>query len=106
MSAGTIIRSTVEDAHQDDMSGYNDAMMSDSSSRSPVEIRLTSWSELCDALVRGLAHALSNRVGALMALVDLESADLSPEERQLLPREIDRLQEINRMLKLLPAEIE
>jgi hypothetical protein len=79
--------------------------MTDSSSRSPEHIRLVSWTELADALVRGLAHALSNRVAALMALMDLGPGDLSADESQLFPREIDRLQDINRLLKLLPADI-
>jgi hypothetical protein len=71
----------------------------------PVEVRLSSWSELSDALVRGLAHSLSNRIGALMALMHLAPGDLSVEERKFLAVEVDRLQEINRALKLLPADL-
>jgi len=71
----------------------------------PVEVRLSSWSELSDALFRGLAHSLSNRIGALMALMHLAPGDLSVEERQFLAVEIDRLQEVNRALKLLPADL-
>jgi hypothetical protein len=71
----------------------------------PVEIRLSSWIELADALVRGLAHTLSNRIGALMALMHLGPGDPAIEERGFLAAEIDRLQEINRALKLLPADL-
>jgi len=72
---------------------------------SPVEVRVSSWIELADALVRGLAHSLSNRIGALMALMHLGPGDPAIEERGFLAGEIDRLQEINRALKLLPADL-
>src|SRR5262245_18053963 len=71
----------------------------------PVDVRLSSWSELADALIRGLAHSLSNRIGALMALMHLAPGDLSVEERKFLAVEVDRLQEINRALKLLPGDL-
>ena len=72
---------------------------------SPVEIRLSRWSELADALLRGVAHSLSNRIGALMALMHLPPDDTPTEERGFLAVEIDRLQAINRALKLLPADL-
>lgn len=66
------------------------------------EPREEDWSSLTDALLRGVAHALSNRAGALTALRDLGSSD--DEGRELLGGEIERLAQLLRLLRLVPAE--
>lgn len=66
------------------------------------EPRETDWNSLTDALLRGVAHALSNRAGALTALRDLGTSD--DEGRELLAGEIQRLTELIRLLRLVPAE--
>ncbi len=60
------------------------------------------WESLTDALLRGVAHALSNRTGALTALRDLGVSDA--ESRELLGGEIERLTRLIDLLRLLPAE--
>lgn len=65
------------------------------------------WAEEGDALVRGLAHALSNRVAALsLAADDLadESPDVAAEARARLAGEVERLATIDRLLKLVPGD--
>ena len=71
---------------------------------SPPPPAAARWSELCDALIRGIAHSLSNRVGALMALGHAERDALTAADAEMLGQEVDRLLEINRLLKLLPAD--
>jgi hypothetical protein len=74
------------------------------STGSPHPSPAARWSELCDALIRGIAHSLSNRVGALMALAHAERGELTSAEAAMLGQEVNRLAEINRLLKLLPAD--
>jgi hypothetical protein len=63
---------------------------------------LAAWVELADALMRGLVHALNNRVTALSALAEL--AALGDDEltaQRVLPSELARLQQVNVMFRLL-----
>lgn len=65
------------------------------------------WAEEGDALVRGLAHALSNRVAALsLAADDLhdEAAEVRQDARARIATEVERLAALDRLLKLVPAE--
>lgn len=67
------------------------------------------WTDLVDGLLRGLGHALSNRVAGIAALVDIaadgeSSAESDAEMRELMSGELDRLQSLNRLVKLLPRE--
>lgn len=66
------------------------------------EPRDAEWSTLTDALLRGVAHALSNRTGALTALRDLGASEA--ETRELLAGEIERLTQLIRLLRLVPGE--
>jgi C4-dicarboxylate-specific signal transduction histidine kinase len=65
------------------------------------------WPEESEAIVRGLAHALSNRVVALgmagESLDDPEDA-VRAEARAQVRGEAERLAEVTRLLKLLPRE--
>jgi len=64
--------------------------------------QIDAWSQLLDALLQGLGHALSNRIGALIAIADLAAEEGTSTTG--LSKEIERLLELNRLLKLLPAE--
>lgn len=61
------------------------------------------WSTLLDELLRGMAHALSNRIAALMAHSDGVSGGAGSDPSAVLSSEITKLLEINRLLRLLPA---
>ena len=63
------------------------------------------WPELLDALLRGVGHVLSNRIGALMAVAELHSDETYRSDPAHLAIEIERLTELTRLLKLLPAEV-
>ncbi len=67
------------------------------------ERHLDDWNTLLDQLLRGVSHSLSNRAVALSAMAALQQDD-DPEIRELVPAELVRLQELNRLLRLLPAE--
>lgn len=65
------------------------------------------WHEEIDALIRGIAHALSNRAAALsLAAESVDDADpeLRTESRERLTSEVARLGEVTELLKLLPME--
>jgi C4-dicarboxylate-specific signal transduction histidine kinase len=65
------------------------------------------WADEGDALVRGLAHTLSNRVAALGFTVEslgFEDAGSPEELRQALGIELRRLGDLTRLFKLLPRE--
>lgn len=64
--------------------------------------RDSDWIDLTDALLRGTAHALSNRAGALSALRDLGTLD--EDGRELFTGEIARLTRLIHLLRLVPAE--
>jgi hypothetical protein len=65
------------------------------------------WERETDAVLRGLAHALSNRVAALVLsageLTDPDT-DVAAEAASRVVREGERLREIDRVLKLLPRD--
>ena len=66
---------------------------------------LAEWVELSDALMRGLVHALNNRVTAVSAFLEL--AALGDEEltaQRVLPGELIRLQQVNMLFRLLLTE--
>src|SRR5476649_919601 len=66
---------------------------------------LAAWVELSDALMRGLVHALNNRVTAVSAFLEL--AALGDEEltaQRVLPGELARLQQVNMLFRLLLTE--
>lgn len=62
------------------------------------------WSALLDALLRGISHALSNRVSGLMALTGLDPADQDDEMRALIPKELGRLRDLNSLIKCIPVD--
>ena len=64
-----------------------------------------SWTALSEALMRGLVHALNNRVAALSALSELVALgdDVSTTQR-VLPSELARLQQVNVLFRLLLTE--
>lgn len=64
----------------------------------------TRWPALLEALLRGIGHALSNRVAGLLALAEIPPDEHDDESLGLLPHEAQRLQELLRVVKLLPAD--
>jgi hypothetical protein len=62
------------------------------------------WSSVADGLLRGLAHALSNRVAALQAVTQLldVSTTISGELRAALAGEAGRLNALVELLRVLP----
>jgi hypothetical protein len=66
---------------------------------------LESWVELSDALMRGLVHALNNRVTALSAFAELAAlGDGELTAQRVLPSELARLQQVNALFRLLLTE--
>ena len=66
---------------------------------------LADWVELSDALLRGLIHALNNRITALGAFAELAVAgDEEFTPGKILPDEMQRMQQVNRMFRLLLAD--
>jgi hypothetical protein len=63
------------------------------------------WQLVGDAVLRGINHALANRVTALAALTASAFPDEPPgaELVALLALEVERLDELLRLLRLLPA---
>ena len=69
------------------------------------EPALASWTELSEALMRGLVHALNNRVAALSALSELVAlGDDASTTQRVLPGELARLQQVNVLFRLLLTE--
>lgn len=70
------------------------------------------WTQFVDALMRGLGHALNNRLAGLSALADLAAEAASGvgpatddiEMRELMAGEVERLHELNRVVKLVPQD--
>lgn len=62
------------------------------------------WPALLESLLRGIGHSLSNRVAGLLALAEIPIDEHDAESLGLLPHEADRLQDLLRVVKLLPAE--
>jgi hypothetical protein len=66
---------------------------------------LAAWVELSDALMRGLVHALNNRVAALSALAELAAlGDNELTAQRVLPGELARLQQVNLLFRLMLTE--
>jgi hypothetical protein len=62
------------------------------------------WPTLLEAILRGVGHALSNRAAGLLALAEIPMDEHDAESLGMLPHEAARLQELLRIVKLLPAE--
>lgn len=63
------------------------------------------WLQLQDDLLRGLAHALGNRVGTVAGVADLLGVSAAPSPRMIaaLRAEADRLEGVLRLLRALPG---
>lgn len=63
------------------------------------------WLQLQDDLLRGLAHALGNRVGTVTGVADLLGVSAAPSPRMIaaLRAEADRLEGVLRLLRALPG---
>lgn len=63
----------------------------------------SAWLEVSDALLRGVGHALNNRVAALSAVAQvLAGSGEGGALREALSAETDRLQKVVELLRLLP----
>jgi hypothetical protein len=70
----------------------------------PREEGVEEWLELVDQALKGLHHALNNRIGSLSALVELfQMGDLPPDGSgfESLSSDLTRLEDCNRMVRLL-----
>jgi hypothetical protein len=68
---------------------------------------LEEWLALVDEALQGLHHALNNRIGSLSAVVELfQMGDAPPEGAGLdsLSADLARLEECNRVIRLLPKD--
>jgi len=69
--------------------------------------RQLGWAEESEAIIRGLAHTLSNRAAALglagESLED-EEAEVRREASAQVQKEVEQIAEIARLLKLLPRD--
>lgn len=66
---------------------------------------LAEWVALCEALTRGLLHALNNRITALGAFAELSAmGDEEFTPQRVLPGEMARLQQVNSLFRLLLTE--
>ena len=77
--------------------------MPDAASREVAE--LTEWLALSEALLRGLVHALNNRLTAVSAYVEL--AGMGDEDfavERVLPPEMARLQAVGGLFRLLVSD--
>lgn len=67
------------------------------------------WAVLVEEALQGLHHALNNRIGSLSAIVELfQLGDLPPDGGtagfESLAADLARLQDCNRMVRLLPRD--
>jgi hypothetical protein len=72
---------------------------------SDAHAAIVEWVELSEALMRGLVHALNNRITALSAFAEL--AAIGDEEftpQRVLPGELDKLLQVNALFRLLLNE--
>src|SRR5262245_28648836 len=68
---------------------------------------LEEWVELVDQALQGLHHALNNRIGSISALVELYQEGSAPSAGmglESLASELSRLEDCNRMVRLLPQD--
>jgi hypothetical protein len=69
---------------------------------SEQDAALTEWLALSEALLRGLVHALNNRLTAISAFVELAVAgDEEFAVQRVLPAELARLQDVGGLFRLL-----
>ena len=81
-------------------------MTQDSAPR-PTKEGAGEWLELVEEALQGLHHALNNRIGSLSALVELHQlGELPPDGSAFdnLAADLKRLEECNRMVRLLPSD--
>jgi hypothetical protein len=66
------------------------------------------WLTIHDDLLRGMTHALSNRVGTILAAVSLADLDGGPQRQALetLHTEAERLDTLLRTLRQLPRRVD
>jgi hypothetical protein len=63
------------------------------------------WPAVLDRLLQGLGHDLNNRVQSLLSLVQLFQIDDETESlRPFLEKEVDQLEEVVMLLRLIPAD--
>jgi hypothetical protein len=65
------------------------------------------WADLMDQALRGLHHALNNRIGSLSAVIELLQLDGVPADGSGLEgvaAELARLEECSRLVRLLPRD--
>ncbi|MHB1224859.1 MAG: hypothetical protein ACYC2G_12595 [Gemmatimonadaceae bacterium] len=66
----------------------------------------TRWIDATDAVLRGLAHQLSNRTGTIGAVAEaLAASEPSRELAAVLGAEAERLEALLRLLRLLPRDL-
>jgi hypothetical protein len=66
------------------------------------------WLTLVDHVLRGLHHDLNNRIGSLSAMVELLQLGDAPADGtalETLARDLARLGEANRVIRLVPREV-
>lgn len=78
--------------------------------RTPSDDGIEEWLDLVDQALQGLHHALNNRIGSLSALVELFQlgdlpADGSGGGFESLAADLSRLEDCNRMVRLLPRDV-
>ncbi len=71
----------------------------------PIHEGVEEWLDVVDHALRGLHHALNNRIGSLSALVELYQSDTKGDDAPALSSistEVSRLEECSRIARLLP----
>ena len=71
----------------------------------PAHLALAEWQALSEAILRGLVHALNNRLTALSAFAEL--ASMGEEEftaARTLPAELERVQRLGALFRLLATD--
>jgi hypothetical protein len=72
-----------------------------------VDEGVVEWLEVVDEALKGLHHALNNRIGSLSALVELHQLGDLPADGssfESLAADLRRLEDANRVLRLLPHD--
>ncbi len=64
------------------------------------------WARLSEELLRGLVHAMNNRVTALSAFAELAALDGEPLEPAVIRQEITRLHGVNALIGVMSARNE